>query len=340
MGLTAVIFGGAGFIGCHFSAHLLSECGFDHIYLCDLKPPEFTRFGQEVNAYSISGKIKFVECDVRQPIDISVEGDVTLIANFAAVHREPGHENFEYYETNLLGAEYVCMWAEEMRCNSLLFTSSIAPYGITENLTTENTLPVPFTAYGGSKLVAEKIHNTWQAGDKANRKLVIVRPGVVFGPGEGGNVTRLVKAVLGRYFFYMGNKQTNKAGTYVKELCNAVCWVLSDRCEKDGGVSLFNMSLNPGPTIEEYVNTICEVAAVKRTVPSAPYNLVYATSLVVASIAKLFGISQPIDPVRIAKLRKSNNVIPQYLRDFDYKYRYTFKEAMSDWRASQPNDWR
>ena len=26
---------------------------------------------------------------------------VDIIANFAAVHREPGHDNYEYYECNL-----------------------------------------------------------------------------------------------------------------------------------------------------------------------------------------------------------------------------------------------
>jgi NAD dependent epimerase/dehydratase family enzyme len=57
-------------------------------------------------------------------------------------------------------------------------------------------------------------------------------------------------------------------------------------------------------------------------------------------MAKIFGINQPIDSERIKKLRKSNNVIPEYLNDAGYKYRYTLKEAMADWRSSSPNDWR
>jgi nucleoside-diphosphate-sugar epimerase len=319
---------------------LIEKRGFNRVYLCDLVEPDHFRFGKGIEALLKSGKVKFIKSDVRNPIELEFDDHVSLIANFAAIHREPGHEPTEYYETNLSGAENVCAWVDSVGCDQLVFTSSIAPYGVAEKETTEESTPVPFSPYGGSKLAAEKIHLAWQAGDKINRKLVIVRPGVVFGPGEGGNVTRLVKAVLGRYFFYMGNKHTNKAGTYVKELCNAVWWVLNERSEEEGGVSLFNMSLNPGPTIEEYVNTICEVASVKRTVPSVPYFLLYAASLIVAPIAKLLGISQPIDPVRIKKLRKSNNVTPKYLADVGYEYRYTFKEAMADWREAQPNDWR
>src|SRR5690606_31892986 len=99
--------------------------------------------------------------DVRRPIDWFPEEKVDLIANFAAVHREPGHEDYEYYETNLLGAENVCAWAERVGCNKLIFTSSIAPYGPSESPKNEGSLPVPVSAYGGSKLVAEQIHQKW-----------------------------------------------------------------------------------------------------------------------------------------------------------------------------------
>ena len=103
---------------------------------------------------------------------------------FAAVHREPGHEGHEYYQTNLLGAENVCDWADKVNCQKIIFSSSIAPYGPSEDERNESSLPVPTTAYGGSKLAAEKIHQIWQAKDFDKRQLVIVRPGVVFGPGE------------------------------------------------------------------------------------------------------------------------------------------------------------
>ena len=91
----------------------------------------------------------------------------------------------------------------------ILFTSSIAPYGAAEELKTENTLPTPNTPYGISKLVAEKIHQIWQAKD-SSRELTIVRPGIVYGKGEHGNMTRLYNGQKKRYFFYAGRKDTVK----------------------------------------------------------------------------------------------------------------------------------
>ena len=237
----AVIFGGAGFIGRHFTDYLLKSNVVDKIIAVDHKSNDLVN--QLERNYGNS--YEFFEFDVRSQIDFNYnpkDYNLEMVVNLAAVHREPGHELSEYYETNIKGASNVCDWADLHGCEKIIFTSSIAPYGPTEKPKTEFDLPTPSTPYGGSKLAAEKIHETWQAKDLNRRKLVIVRPGVVFGAGEGGNVSRLIKAVIHRYFFYMGNKQTRKAGTYVKELCNAMWWVM----ENSEAVSYTHLTL---PTI-------------------------------------------------------------------------------------------
>jgi nucleoside-diphosphate-sugar epimerase len=334
----AVIFGGAGFIGTFFARQVAEQGTFDKIYLVDheaLPSKPFKFRDAMLKAYP---SVEFVAGDVRSEIDLDVEGEVTLIANFAAVHREPGHEPHEYYETNLLGAENVCAWAEKVGCNRIIFSSSIAPYGPSEAVRDESSIPVPETAYGGSKLAAEKIHQIWQARDSA-RQLVIVRPGVVFGPGEGGNVSRLIKAVLGRYFFYMGNQNTRKAGTYVKELCRAMLWVLESEKAKSDGVSLFNMSMNPGPSIQEYVDAICRVSGKKVWVPSVPSWALFFAARVIDLFAKPLGINHPFSPVRIRKLIRSNNILPTYLVENGYEYQYTLDEALADWKQECPEEW-
>lgn len=336
-----VVFGGSGFIGSFFARFSIDFCNVDKFYLVDLESPSMKNRPHLVQSNADGSSFIFVRGDVRESLDWFVPPEPVMLAvNFSAVHREPGHQDHEYYQTNLLGAENVCAWAEKVGCNNIIFTSSISPYGPSEEVKDERSLPTPITAYGGSKLAAEKIHQIWQARDDASRRLVIVRPGVVFGPGEGGNVSRLIKAVLHRYFFYMGNKNTRKAGVYVKELCHAMWWVLNRQSTSGEHVSLFNMSMNPGPSIEEYVNAVCKMAGVQRFIPSVPYGLLLTVAYLIDSIARPLGIKHPFSPVRIRKLVRSNNILPNYLVENGYEYRYTLETALADWRESCPEEWK
>ncbi|MEM9154453.1 MAG: NAD(P)-dependent oxidoreductase [Cyanobacteria bacterium P01_F01_bin.33] len=337
---TCVIFGGTGFIGIHLARHLLFQGMADRVFLADIAPLDPASWPPEVGRALDVGKLSVVRVDVRQPIDHpALPEHVDLIVNLAAIHREPGHEPFEYYETNLLGAEHVCAWAELTGCEAVMFTSSIAPYGPTEEPKDEDALPVPESAYGNSKLVAEKIHLTWQRGDRERRQLSIVRPGVVYGPGEGGNVSRLVRAVLHRYFIYTGNRTTRKAGGYVKELCHAMVCVWNWQREHGQRVALFNFTADPALTMEEYVRAVCETAGVQRFVPALPYPLLLGASYPIEVLSRILGIRQPVSPVRIRKLVRSNHIQPAFLRAMGYEYRYTTAQALADWQKERPEDW-
>jgi len=222
---NCVIFGGKGYIGSFFASYLLESQQVEKVYLVDISEQKRKIWPEVIEQAVKDKRVILVQGDARNDIiDSTLPESCDLICNFAAVHREPGHSDVEYFETNLLGAEKVCDWADKVSCNHMIFTSSIAPYGTIEREKKEDTLPVPVTAYGSSKLVAEKIHIAWQNRDITKRYLSIVRPGVIYGPGEDGNVPRMIRAVIKRYFFYMGNQDTRKAGGYIKELVLAMGW--------------------------------------------------------------------------------------------------------------------
>lgn len=334
----AVLFGGTGFIGGFFARFLVDGGHFRKVYLVDRQPVAAIASPWRRRQLSGDPAIECIAADVREPFAWVPPEPVALIGNFAAVHREPGHADAEYYDTNVRGAEQVCAWAARVGCTHMVFTSSISPYGPGTSRRDERSLPVPTTAYGGSKLVAEYIHRAWQAGD-SQRRLVIARPGVVFGPGEGGNVSRLVRAVLGRYFFYAGNRGTRKAGIYVRELCAALWWALERQAATGEAVILFNATLYPAPALADYVAAICAVAGVERRVPSLPHGLLLTAGWLLDLVARPLGIAHPFSPVRIRKLVAANDIVPGYLRAHDYPFRYTLETALADWRATCPEEW-
>lgn len=336
---VAVLFGGTGFIGSFFARHLLDKRAFTKIYLADIRSLDESDNKFRRDFLQDEGRITFVRLDVRQDINWRPEEThIDLVANFAAIHREPGHANAEYFDCNVSGARNVCNFAAEVECKTIVFTSSISPYGVSEKTKDESTLPVPVTAYGASKLVAEEIHREWVTRRKDNR-LITVRPGVVFGPGEGGNVSRLIKAIKGRYFFYMSNKTTRKAGIYVKEVCEAICWLLDSTDGSDRHV-LANLTMHPAPSIEQYVGAIQKQLGESRRIISIPRPILFGISYLIFAFTAVLGVQTAFDPVRLRKTIRSNDIRPSTLMLGDYLFQYDLDSAMRDWSLISPEDWK
>lgn len=305
-GHKVVIFGASGFIGSHF-------CNF-------LKKLDCT-----ILKYDIKGNSNFL--DVRKSIEI--EGAFSpedIIINLAAVHKTPGHLDREYFETNIRGAENVCSFAEEKGINKIIFTSSIAPYGASEHKKAEDTLPTPNTPYGISKLAAEYIHKEWVSKSE-ERKLMILRPGVVFGKGENGNFTRLAAAVKRNIFFYPGRRDTTKACIYVKELVYQ-SWNLFQ--SQKSRIETYNFVYSPSLSIEQIIYNLGQIQNSKVKYPVVPSWFLH----IISRVLKLSGIGKTlgIHPDRVKKLMVSTNISGKKLHNaIGGSYKYEFSDALNDW---------
>lgn len=324
--MNYIIFGGSGFIGTHLIHLLKNECvkPGDRIYDLDIVMP-----GEEGVVPGIVEKndgVEYIRLDVRKPIefDFTPTSD-DVIFNLAAVHRTPGHPDHEYFETNIRGAENVTAFAEKHGIKKILFTSSIAPYGAAEELKEETTLPTPNTPYGISKLVAEKIHQMWQVKDE-KRELTIVRPGIVYGKGEHGNMTRLYKGMKGHYFMYTGRKDTIKACIYVKELVLFFKYRMIDNAFP--GTDVFNCTFEPAYNIEQICETMKKATGLKYRIPLIPGGLLMTAATILGPIG---GKKVGIHPARVKKLMVSTNICGKKLAACGYKFHYSFVDTFKDW---------
>ncbi|ADE82012.1 NAD-dependent epimerase/dehydratase family protein [Xylanibacter ruminicola] len=327
--MNYIITGGTGFIGTHLT-NLLNEVHPEaKVWNLDIvKPgtpnPVVKNYKSAVRDGEQLGST-YIECDIRKPIgELSFTPTAEdVIFNFAAVHRTPGHEDIEYFETNIRGAENVCAFAEKYGIKNMVFTSSIAPYGASEQLKTEDTLPTPNTPYGISKLVAEKIHMAWQKGGEG-RKLTIVRPGVVFGRGENGNFSRLYWGIRKHTFAYPGRKDTIKACVYVKELVRFILWNVEER---KTSFDIYNCTFEPAYTIEQIVKAMKKVTGLSQSVPYIPNSII----MPMAVCAKMVGSPMGICPARVKKLQISTNICGKKMASSGYQMKWTFEEALADW---------
>ncbi|HMR55495.1 MAG TPA: NAD(P)-dependent oxidoreductase [Candidatus Doudnabacteria bacterium] len=339
---TAVLFGGGGFIGSYLAVELLKNHLVEEVLLADMSFQEH-QWPQELHKLRSEGRVATATFDVRRKEDflyLTVKPE--LIVNLAAIHREPGHAEHEYYDTNIPGAENICNWAESVNCLNIIFTSSIAVYGANEAINpepkTEQTPTKPNSPYGISKLKAEEIHKTWQQ-KNSERKLLIVRPGVIFGAGENGNVTRMLKALKRGYFVFAGNKDTAKAGGYVKELCRSIVWMWQRQIQNNSQKELYNFTVEPTPTVGQYVTAINNVLGKPSRTINLPYGLLMFAAQVIQKLSSIVGRTAGINPARIRKLRRSNYIVAEVLQKAGYKYHYNLDSAMRDWQNERPQDW-
>jgi nucleoside-diphosphate-sugar epimerase len=311
---TAIVFGGAGFIGGHLLARL-GTCGrYDRLVCYDIAPPKTS-----------VAKVEYIRGDVRSPIAIPGDIDGADIYNLAAVHTTPGHQDWEYFWTNVNGAINICTFARAIGCRFMLFTSSISVYGPTEDAIDEAAAPAPLSAYGRSKLQAEGIHRTWLEGT-ADRQLVVVRPAVIFGPGESGNFTRLARLLSRGHFVYPGRRDTIKSCCYVGELVRSMEFARS-LGRRD---FTYNMSYPARTTTEQICATFAKVAGFNEPHLLVPWSLMKAGGFAFEILGTV-GIKTSINRERIAKLIKSTNIIPNALVSEGYEFETTLSDALVQW---------
>lgn len=319
----AIIFGGAGFIGTHLAAHLVASKKYERVVSIDI--------GQ--SRENVAG-VEYLHHDVREPIDPDISnGRPADIFNLAAVHVTPGHPDGDYYYTNVLGAVNVCKFANDVGSKNIVFTSSISIYGPNEAALDEEATPAPVSAYGRSKLAAEKIHLLWQS-EASDRKLTIVRPAVIYGHHEHGNFTRLSRMMERKAFVYPGRTDTIKSCGYVKDLVSSMTYMSA----RNDGTSIYNFCFEHRYSISEICAAFSRVAGYSRPQLTIP---IWFMNLAVLPFEALHavGLKTGINRDRVRKLWFSTNILPKRLVASGFKYSYDLEASLTEWkRSSQLKD--
>jgi nucleoside-diphosphate-sugar epimerase len=185
------IIGGSGFIGTRL-ATIFNKKNVAFSIVDKVIGASFPTLTHNVDIRSLEA--------LRASIDLNA-----VVINLAAEHRDDVSPPCLYDEVNIEGARNICKIANKMAVNRIIFTSSVAVYGFAPLGTNESGVIAPFNDYGRSKWEAEQVYKQWQAEDPQNRTLVIVRPTVVFGERNRGNVFNLLKQIASGKFVMVGD---------------------------------------------------------------------------------------------------------------------------------------
>ena len=240
--LQLSIIGGSGFIGTVLCHHI-SESKNRPFEIIDKNPSMF-----------FPNETKIV--DIRNVVTLeNAIQDVGCIINLAAEHRDDVTPICLYDEVNIAGAKNICIVARNKSVNKIIFTSSVALYGFAKLGTDESGEINPFNDYGRTKWEAEKIYKSWQAEDPKNRTLVIIRPTVVFGERNRGNVFNLLKQIASGNFVMVGNGQNRKSMAYVENVAAFIEYSLNFK----PGVHIYNFIDKPDFTMNSLVGRVNKI---------------------------------------------------------------------------------
>lgn len=139
-------------------------------------------------------------------------------------------------------------WAAGRGVPRVVFLSSIAVHGGYVGVPLSETSPVrPIDAYGRSKAEAEAALGARLAGGQT--KLTILRPTVVFGPGNPGNLARLDRLVARRWPLPFARMRNRRSLTSVESL---TAWIVS-AVDDEGPDRTFVVADEPPVSTEDLV---------------------------------------------------------------------------------------
>ena len=301
-----ILIGGSGFIGQHFFKRLENKIVLN------------------LDIDSGINNIEFEYCDILnysdlESINLSKWSELTVI-HLAAVHFD---FQTTFYETNVNGTRNVLKFLSiHDNIKKYVFFSSVATYGDSEIGKDENSLQTPNNDYGKSKLEAEKLIKSWH---NTNQEIqtIIIRPAVVFGEFNFGNVFNLFQQIRSKMFAIIGNGENIKSIAYSGNIIDSVMFSLEYISDS---LFIYNYCDYPQKNISEQSNLISSLLGYNKPLKVTFWITKFIT-IPIDLLEKLLKIDLKINSMRVKKFTTPTYFIADKIRNKGYKQNISIKKA-------------
>ncbi len=307
--MKILLLGGSGFVGTRLTEILLAE---HQVTIGDIA--ESQKYPQ-----------LWKKCDVCSDEDLrSVMPGHDCIVNLAAAHRDDVRPLSLYTTTNVEGAEHVCKIASELNIHHIVFTSSVAVYGFPKWEYDEEAPKHPFNEYGRTKLLAEAVYEKWQK-ESPDNKLHVVRPTVIFGEGNRGNVYNLFNQLASGRFLMVGNGKNKKSMAYVGNIVAFLKWNIE---ENQAAYSVYNYIDKPDYDMHDLVAGFEKALGKKFPPVSLPYWIGLCGGYCFDILAFITRRNFPISAIRVKKFCAQTVFSSAKMQNSGFVPPYSMEEAL------------
>ena len=288
-----------------------------------------TRLKQELEA--AGHECVIIDLRHAEPVDIldfpalvdALQG-CEAIYHLAAEHRDDVFPRSRYYDVNVKGTRYVANAADKCGITRIIFVSSFAVYGLNAQTPDERTQPAPFNDYGESKLEGEQVLRDWLVYNK-QANLTIVRPTVVFGESNRGNVHTLINQIASGKFVMIGDGSNKKSMSYVGNVSAFLAFLLN-RNERG---EIYNYCDAPDFSMNRLVRTAAQKLGREKPHLSLPYALGLSAGYACDVVARISGKKLPISAVRVQKFCADTTCSADKARLAGFEPPFTMEEGLA-----------
>lgn len=305
-----VVLGGSGFVGGRLTP-LLMQQGYP-VHIADI---------QRSDAFPEL----WTDCDVTRLESLrKAAAGAGVVINLAAAHRDDVRPLSRYDQVNVEGARLVCEAVREAGIQKIVFTSSVAVYGFQPKPVDEAGPFEPFNAYGRTKLEAEGVYRAW-AEEDPSRSLVIVRPTVVFGEGNRGNVYNLLHQIASGKFLMVGAGKNVKSMAYVGNVAAFLAHTLT----LGSGIHIYNYVDSPDMNTRDLVAHIRRSLGKSPNAPHLPRSIAMAGGHLLDAAARISGRTFPISALRVRKFCESTQFRAERVAHTGFVPPYSLRDALT-----------
>lgn len=248
-----------------------------------------------------------------------------VVVLLAAEHKDNVSPVSLYYDVNVGGMRNTLAAMLNNGISRLIFTSSVAVYGLNKINPSETHPADPFNDYGRSKWQAECILQDWHS-QHLDWNINIIRPTVIFGEENRGNVYNLLKQIASGKFLMIGKGDNQKSMAYVGNVVSFIHFLIN---EKQDGYNVFNYVDKPDFTMNDLVYHVSEV--LNKHIPTThfPYWLGMLGGCCFDLLARITGKKLSVSSIRVKKFCAITQFDSTKMQNSGFKTAYTLEEGLT-----------
>lgn len=288
--MKILITGVHGFVGSNLVAYLAKE---NEIYGVDIIAPEKR------------GVVKTYSWD---DLDADLVPEVDAIIHLAGKAHDTKNQSAAdvYFKVNTELTKKIYDYYLKSKAKKFIFFSSVkaAADKVEGEYVDENVVPSPKGPYGESKIAAERYilsqppfisKEISEIDSSQAKKVYILRPCMIHGPGNKGNLNLLYGVVKKGIPWPLGAFENKRTFTSIDNLCFIIKGLLTQDVES----GIYNINDDEAVSTNELIDIICSAMGKKARIWRIPRGLM-------EGVAKIGGaLHLPLNPERLRKLTEN-----------------------------------